>query len=104
MLAPVLTGITFIKIPCRSELDFRWSFQQSAPIVADVLSRCQMGCPRCNRMRVESDGQRVRCAVCGMPYEPELGKQCSGGKERSSSALVQSENVQIIRVYSVGVS
>lgn len=29
-----------------------------------------MVCPRCARVRIERDGVLVRCAVCGMTYNP----------------------------------
>src|SRR5579864_881327 len=32
--------------------------------------RCHMVCPRCDRARIERDGAVIRCAVCGMPYDP----------------------------------
>jgi len=40
-----------------------------------------MGCPRCNRVRIERDGETFRCAVCGMPYDPNLGTRSSVVKE-----------------------
>lgn len=30
-----------------------------------------MGCPRCGRTRVEHYGVIMRCAVCGMPSNPD---------------------------------
>jgi hypothetical protein len=32
---------------------------------------CNMVCPRCDRARIERNGSRIRCAVCGMPYDPD---------------------------------
>src|SRR5579864_3846477 len=32
--------------------------------------RWSMACPRCNRSRIERYGENTRCAVCGMPYNP----------------------------------
>lgn len=29
-----------------------------------------MVCPRCDRARIERDGAVIRCAVCGMSYDP----------------------------------
>jgi len=29
-----------------------------------------MVCPRCDRARIERDGTVIRCAVCGMSYDP----------------------------------
>jgi ribosomal protein L37AE/L43A len=29
-----------------------------------------MVCPRCERARIERDGAVIRCAVCGMSYNP----------------------------------
>ena len=29
-----------------------------------------MVCPRCDRARIEHDGVMIRCAVCGMSYDP----------------------------------
>ena len=29
-----------------------------------------MVCPRCDRAQIERDGVVIRCAVCGMSYEP----------------------------------
>ena len=36
-----------------------------------------MVCPRCDRARIERDGAVIRCAVCGMSYDPspELATQ-----------------------------
>ena len=28
--------------------------------------------PRCDRVQIERDGNGFRCAVCGMPYDPNL--------------------------------
>jgi ribosomal protein L37AE/L43A len=33
-------------------------------------ARCPMVCPRCDRARIERDGAVIRCAVCGMSYDP----------------------------------
>ena len=30
-----------------------------------------MVCPRCDRVRIERDGMVIRCAVCGMSYDPQ---------------------------------
>lgn len=30
-----------------------------------------MLCPRCDRARIQRDGVSVRCAVCGMSYDPD---------------------------------
>jgi hypothetical protein len=29
-----------------------------------------MVCPRCDRARIERDGAVIRCAVCGIYYDP----------------------------------
>ena len=36
----------------------------------DARRRCPMLCPRCHRVRIERNGVIVRCAVCGMSYDP----------------------------------
>jgi hypothetical protein len=30
-----------------------------------------MLCPRCERARIQRDGVSVRCAICGMSYDPD---------------------------------
>ena len=37
-----------------------------------------MVCPRCDRVRIERDGAVIRCAVCGMSYDPtpDITPQC----------------------------
>ena len=30
-----------------------------------------MLCPRCHQVRIERNGLIVRCAVCGMSYDPD---------------------------------
>jgi rubredoxin len=29
-----------------------------------------MVCPRCSRARIEGSGVSIRCAICGMSYDP----------------------------------
>lgn len=40
-----------------------------------------MVCPRCSRARIERNGENVRCAVCGMDYNPSFGHQDNVRKE-----------------------
>lgn len=58
-----------------------------------------MGCPRCDRVRIERDGAGIRCAVCGMPYDPyqELSAEfcegraplrCIEGTQRAHGSLL----------------
>jgi len=35
-----------------------------------IPGRWHMVCPRCDRARIERDGVIMRCAVCGMSYDP----------------------------------
>ena len=53
----------------------RWSYFRNVPRGAI------MACPRCNRVRIERDGDDFRCAICGMPYDPNLGSDDAAAKE-----------------------
>jgi len=44
-----------------------------------------MLCPRCSRARIERNGIAVRCAVCGMSYDPHTETLAPPQKQSSSA-------------------
>ena len=43
-----------------------------------------MVCPRCDRARIERAGLNARCAVCGMPYDPNQQRLDHSTEERTA--------------------
>ena len=60
-----------------------------------------MLCPRCHRARIERNGMTVRCAVCGISYDPnQKDPTAQAGQSAAASHwlpnrsfLLQSETV-----------
>jgi uncharacterized Zn finger protein (UPF0148 family) len=61
-----------------------------------------MGCPRCDRVRIECDGKIFRCAVCGMPYDPYVGTHSSVLEEdaRLPQSFPRSSDLSLKRLFS----
>ena len=52
-----------------------------------------MVCPRCDRARIELDGSSIRCAVCGLSYDPNQELTAPSRESHAADSLYRGTRI-----------